>query len=84
MIRRVAIRNYRVFRHFDLELAPDVNIIVGRNDPGESTLIEAIHLALTRRLHGSWFDHAHLVAEGAPIPNCRGTHETQRGRINSS
>jgi len=56
MIGRVAIENYRVFRRFDLELAPDVNIIVGKNDTGKSTLIEAIALALTRRLHGSWFD----------------------------
>jgi putative ATP-dependent endonuclease of the OLD family len=56
MISRVVIQNYRVFREFDLELAPDINIIVGKNDTGKSTLIEAIALALTRRLHGVRFD----------------------------
>lgn len=52
MIQRVAVRNYRLFRDFDIELSPDMNIVVGRNDAGKSTLIEAITLALTGRLHG--------------------------------
>jgi hypothetical protein len=34
----------------DVELAPDVNVIVGGNDTGKSTLVEAIDLALTGRL----------------------------------
>jgi len=56
MIRRIAIRNYRLFRSFDLEVAPDVNILVGRNDTGKSTLLEAINLVLTRRIHARWVD----------------------------
>jgi DNA repair exonuclease SbcCD ATPase subunit len=53
MITKLAIRNYRLFRlfrEFDVELAPDVNVIVGGNDTGKSTLVEAIDLALTGRL----------------------------------
>lgn len=56
MIRRVAIRNYRLFREFDIELSPGMNILVGRNDTGKSTLIEAITLALTGRLRGRAFE----------------------------
>jgi putative ATP-dependent endonuclease of the OLD family len=52
MIRKIAIRNYRMFREFDLEFSPGINILVGKNDTGKSTLIEAINLALTGRLHG--------------------------------
>lgn len=52
MIRRVVIRNYRVFRDFSLELSGGLNTLVGKNDTGKSTLIEAIALALTGRLNG--------------------------------
>ncbi|MEI8191076.1 MAG: AAA family ATPase [candidate division NC10 bacterium] len=52
MIRKIAIRNYRMFRKFDLEFSTGINILVGRNDTGKSTLIEAINLALTGRVHG--------------------------------
>ena len=52
MITKVAIRNYRLFRQFDLELGMGINVIVGANDAGKSTLIEAINLALTGRVHG--------------------------------
>ncbi len=41
-----------MFREFDLEFLPGINILVGRNDTGKSTLIEAINLALTGRIHG--------------------------------
>lgn len=52
MIRKVAVRNYRVLRSFDLEFSNGINILVGANDTGKSTLIEAIHLALTGRVNG--------------------------------
>lgn len=52
MLRKVVIRNYRVFKDFKLEFSRGGNIIVGNNDAGKSTLIEAVNLALTGRLHG--------------------------------
>jgi putative ATP-dependent endonuclease of OLD family len=52
LIRKIAIRNYRMFREFDLNFSRGVNILVGANDTGKSTLIEAINLALTCRIHG--------------------------------
>ena len=52
MIHKVAILNYRLFREFDLEFSPGINILVGSNDSGKSTLIEAIQLGLTGRIHG--------------------------------
>ena len=54
MIRRVCIRNYRLFRDFQVDLAPDLNILVGDNNSGKSTLLEAINLTLTGRVNGRW------------------------------
>lgn len=52
MINRIAIRNYRLFRTFDLALRSGMNVLVGNNDSGKSTLLEAINLALTGRVGG--------------------------------
>lgn len=54
MIERIVIRGYRVFKELDLELNPKMNVIVGRNESGKSTLLEAINMALTGRIHGQW------------------------------
>ena len=53
VLRKVLIRNYRVFRDFELALRPGVNVLLGNNAAGKSTLLEAINLALTFRLHSS-------------------------------
>ena len=50
-IRRVKITNYRTLRSIDLLLGPALNIIVGDNETGKSTLLEAINLALTCQLN---------------------------------
>lgn len=51
-ITKAVVRNYMCFRDFVVELNSDVNIIVGDNEAGKSTLLEAINLALTGRLNG--------------------------------
>ncbi len=53
MLSKVLIKNYRVFQDFQLVLSQGVNIIVGDNDAGKSTLLEAINLALTGRINGN-------------------------------
>src|SRR4051794_19849015 len=54
MIERVVINGYRCFEHLDFRPNPGVNLIVGGNESGKSTLLEAIALALTGRVHGRW------------------------------
>lgn len=54
MITRIVIEGYRLFDKFELEPNSGTNIIVGDNEAGKSTLIEAIALALTGRLNGRW------------------------------
>ena len=53
MLRKVIVKNYKIFEDFILELTPGMNVVVGDNDAGKSTLLEALHLALTGRLHGN-------------------------------
>ena len=52
MIKAVKIKNYRAFEDFSLDFIPGANIIVGDNDSGKSTILEAIHLAFTNRVRG--------------------------------
>lgn len=51
-ISRVIVSNYRCLMAADVPLNPDLNIIVGNNECGKSTLLEAIHLALSGQLNG--------------------------------
>lgn len=52
-VSKVIIQNYKCFKgRFDLELQKDVNIIVGNNEAGKSTILEAIHICLTGLLNG--------------------------------
>jgi len=55
MITKIAIRNYRLFRTFDLVFSKRTTVLVGKNDSGKSTLVEAINLALTGRVNGRPF-----------------------------
>ena len=54
MIERIHVRNYRTFNTLDLKPKDGMNIIVGNNDAGKSTLLEAISLVLNGRLNGRW------------------------------
>lgn len=57
MIKRIHISNYRILRSFDMECQEGLNILVGDNESGKSTILEAIHLALTRKLNGRQVDY---------------------------
>jgi len=50
-IERVIIKNYRAIRDANIKFGDNVNIIVGNNEAGKSTLLEAINLALRCQLN---------------------------------
>lgn len=54
MITRVVVKGYRLFEDFELEPNRGTNIVVGDNESGKSSLLEAISLALTGRINGRW------------------------------
>ena len=51
-IEKVKIKNYKLFDCFSITFNDDLNIIVGDNEAGKSTLLEAISLALTAQISG--------------------------------
>lgn len=52
MIERIRIRGYRRFKDLDFKPHPRFNILVGDNESGKSTILEAVGLALTGRING--------------------------------
>jgi putative ATP-dependent endonuclease of OLD family len=54
MIERIVIEGYRLFSRLDVVPNPGMNIVVGDNESGKSTLLEAIALALTGKINGRW------------------------------
>lgn len=54
-ISKVYITNFKCFKgQFKFHLNDGINIIVGDNEAGKSTILEAIHLALTGLLNGKY------------------------------
>ena len=52
MITKIKIHGYRIYKDLTLEPNQKLNLIVGANESGKSTLMEAIALALTGRING--------------------------------
>lgn len=53
MFRRIRIRNVRVIEDLDVELADDVNLVVGPNESGKSTFVLALRAGLFEPHKGS-------------------------------
>jgi len=54
-ISQIKIKNFKCFKgEFSLELNKGLNILVGDNETGKSTILEAIHLALSGLLNGRY------------------------------
>lgn len=57
-ITRVHIEGFKRFIHFDLELNQTFNVIVGDNETGKSSILEAIGLVLTGQYDGRLVQYA--------------------------
>jgi len=55
VIQKVVLKNFRRFRDTKIEFSPGLNILVGDNEAGKSTVLEAVNLALTSRWQGKFF-----------------------------
>lgn len=53
-IKKIYIENFKSFKKLELDLNSGINIIVGNNEAGKSTILEAIHLTLTGLLNGKY------------------------------
>ena len=51
-IRKVKIHNFKCYRDFEITFEEGLNIIVGDNEAGKTTILEAVNLALTGIIRG--------------------------------
>ena len=44
MIEHIAVKGYRLFRDFETDLQPGINVLIGANASGKSTLLELLRI----------------------------------------
>lgn len=52
-ISKIVIQNFKKFQNLNFIFNPDINIIVGENDSGKTTILEALYMTLTGKINGS-------------------------------
>lgn len=52
-VNRLKIINYKLFQRVTIEMNDNVNIFVGENDSGKTTILEALAMVLTGKINGS-------------------------------
>lgn len=55
-IKKLVIKNYKSIARATIELNEDINIFVGENDSGKSTILEAVSIVTTGKLNGMAFE----------------------------
>lgn len=54
IIDKLIIKNFKIFEDFRIHFNEDINIIIGNNEAGKSTILEAINLVLTSQINGKY------------------------------
>ena len=55
-INKLVIKNYKLIRDIVIPLNPNINIFVGENDAGKSTILEALSILTSGKLNGYAFE----------------------------
>lgn len=55
-IKKLVVKNYKLLKDVTIELNKDINIFVGENDSGKSTILEALSIITSGKLNGYAFD----------------------------
>lgn len=67
MIEKLLIRNFKKWERLDVNFNKDINILVGDNDSGKSTIVQAIEMVLSGRISGRPIDQelsSHWFSKG--------------------
>lgn len=56
VFNKIIIKNFKQFEFLELDLSADLNILVGDNETGKSTILEAVALVTTGRFCGKRFE----------------------------
>src|SRR4051812_29807527 len=81
VLTKIEIRNYRVFQRFSLAFRDGLNVVVGDNDSGKTTLLEAVSVALTGRLGDKQLQFAlspHLFNQASAAAYIAGLEKDER------
>ena len=52
MLRHIHLENFRCFEHYDIDFTPGVNLLIGDNGSGKTSIIKAVILALNSFFKG--------------------------------
>ena len=55
-IQMVVVKNYKLLKDVVMNFNPKINILVGDNDAGKSTILEVLSILTTGKLNGFAFD----------------------------
>lgn len=55
-IQKILVKNYKLLKEIVINLNPEINIFVGDNDAGKSTILEVLSILTTGKLNGYSFD----------------------------
>jgi ABC-type Na+ transport system ATPase subunit NatA len=75
MLTSLRVTNYRGFKSYELGGLSRVNLLVGKNNSGKTSLLEAVHLLLSGGDPAVLYDAASRRGEAPPFP------EDERGRF---
>lgn len=56
VLKKIVVKNYKLLKEIVISLNPDINIFVGDNDAGKSTILEALSILTTGKLNGFAFE----------------------------
>lgn len=56
VIDKIKVKNYKIFKEKIIYLNDNVNIFVGENDAGKSTILEIVNLITTGKINGYFID----------------------------
>lgn len=56
VILKIVVKNYKLLKNVIIDFNPQINIFVGDNDAGKSTILESLSILTTGKLNGVAFD----------------------------
>ena len=56
-LKKLIVKNYKIFENIQIELNNGLNIFIGENDSGKSTILEVLSILTTGKLNGFAFEH---------------------------
>jgi len=55
-IQKIVVKNFKVLKDIVINLNPEINVFVGDNDSGKSTILEALSILTTGKMNGFSFE----------------------------